>query len=68
MSEVEREMSDVIEWSERFYKACTKMFTRAICRIVDDPRVEWKQKLLYMKRIDRYIDKASKVKYRGEKK
>ena len=67
MSEVEREMSDVIEWSERFYKACTKMFTKAICRIVDDPRVPWKQKLLCMKKIDQYIDMAGKIQYRGEK-
>lgn len=57
-------MSEIVEKYEQYYKKCTRMFTKAICRIIDDKRLKWKEKINYMRDIDRWIDIAS----RGEKK
>ena len=52
-------MSEIIEKYEQYYKKCTRMFTKAICRIIDDKRIKWDQKIKYMRDIDRWIDIAS---------
>lgn len=53
-------MSDLIEKYELFFRKTTRMFSKSIIRIMEDKRLTWKQKIKYMKDIDRYIDKAEK--------
>jgi len=44
---------------EQFFKACTKMFSRAIDRIIYDRNIKVKKKLELMAKIDEYIDLAT---------
>ena len=55
----EKEMSELAEKYELFYKACTKLFSTALARILEDPRLPYKKKLAYIHKVDEYIDKAA---------
>lgn len=44
---------------ELYYKDCARMFKKAINRILDDPDHSHSQKVNYMIKIHKYIDKAS---------
>ena len=59
-------MSEIAKRYEQFYKACTKMFSKALARILEDPNLHWKKKLDHMHRIDEYITMASKKKVGGK--
>ena len=61
-------MSDVFERYDQFYKACTKMFSKALARILEDPNLHYKKKLEHMHRIDEYIDMVSRKKIGGKEK
>ena len=58
-------MSEITEKYEQYYNKCTRMFTKAITRIIDDKRVKWNQKIKYMRDIDKWIDIASKAEEKG---
>ena len=53
-------MSELTEKYEIFFRKITKMFSKSIIRIMEDKMLTWKQKIKYMKDIDRYIDKAER--------
>ena len=57
-------MSDVKEKYERFFKTCTKMFTKALARILESD-LPYQVKLKHMHKIDEYIDIASRTKLGG---
>jgi len=53
-------MSELSEKYEQFFRKCTKMFSKAINRIIEDKRTNQEQKLKYMKDIDKWIEVAER--------
>ena len=56
-------MSELEERYELFYKACTRMFSKAMDRILRDPNLPYTKKLDHLHKIDEYIDKAAEKRF-----
>ena len=52
-------MSEIFEKYDKYYKECTRMFSKALARILESD-LPYKKKLDHMHRIDDYIDMASR--------